>query len=137
MSKTSELTERQRYWLAHVQACEKSGLSSLAYADAHGLKVGSLYNARHVLKEKGAWRSVEAVETQSERHVPPKPKARFQRVVVKPEAKEESLPFSAQVSGQGVTPCRIHLPNGVMLEVMTSTDACALAAMVSAVGAWP
>lgn len=136
-SKISELTERQRYWLAHVEACETSGLSCRAYADAHGIKVGNLYNARHLLKEKGVWRAAEADDPRSEPSVPSQPPAGFQRVVVGSEAAEESQPFSAHVSGQGATPCRIHLPNGVILEVMTGTDACSLAVVVNAAGAWP
>jgi len=137
MSKNSELTERQQYWLAHVEAGEKSGLSIVAYADAHDLKVGSLYNARHLLKEKGVWRSAETDEARTEPGVATGSKASFQRVVVRSAGKPESKPFSARVSGQDVAPCRIHLPNGVMLEVMTRTDASALAAVVSAARAWP
>lgn len=49
-----ELTERQRFWLRHLRACEVSGQTSIDYAKAHGLKVKSLYSARKALAEKGA-----------------------------------------------------------------------------------
>ena len=138
MSKNSELTEQQRYWLAHIEACEESDLSIQAYADKHGLKASSLYNARYRLKAMGGWRGAETAQPQAQpTNVPSEPKARFKRVVVRPATEEESPAFSAQVSAQGVAPCRIHLPNGVMLEVMTATDTVALAAVVTAAGAWP
>ena len=49
-----ELTERQRFWLRHLRACEVSGQTSIDYAKAHGLKVKALYAARKALAEKGA-----------------------------------------------------------------------------------
>jgi len=139
MSETNELTERQRYWLAHIKACEQSGLSARAYADEHGLKVNSLYNARHLLKAKGVLCRAEAEEPQGVQRTPAEPKTRFQRVVVRPEVEPEVdvTAFCAPRSSQDVAPCRIHLPNGVMLEVMTATDAAALTSVVVAAGAWP
>lgn len=32
-----ELTERQRYWLDHIEACERSGQTTKAYTEAHEL----------------------------------------------------------------------------------------------------
>jgi len=137
MSETIELTERQRYWLAHIEACGESGLSARAYADEHGLKVSRLYNARHQLKAKSVLFGDGTEQAQAVQSAPTEAKARFQRVVVRPEAEANSAAFSAPRSSQGVVPCRIHLPNGVMLEVMTVTDAAALTAVVVAAGAWP
>ena len=139
MSEKNELTERQRYWLTHIEACDQSGLSARAYADEHGLKVNSLYNARHLLKAKGVLRGTGAEQPQRVQSTQPEPKTRFQRVVVRPEEEPEAdVPaFCASGSSQGIAPCRIHLPNGVMLEVMTATDTAALTAVVVAAGAWP
>ena len=55
MSKTTELTVCQQSWLEHVLACDKSQSTAKDYADEHGLSVSGLYNARSVLKKKGAW----------------------------------------------------------------------------------
>jgi hypothetical protein len=49
-----QLTERQRYWLEQIRACEGSGTSLTAYAAAHGLEVRSMYTAKKVLIRKGA-----------------------------------------------------------------------------------
>ena len=48
------LTEKQQFWLSHVQACDESGQSMRAYADANGLSVTALYNWKSVLRGKGA-----------------------------------------------------------------------------------
>ena len=48
------LTERQRYWLKHVRACDSAGQTSVEYARAHSFNVKSLYSARKALAEKGA-----------------------------------------------------------------------------------
>ncbi len=55
MAKTSGmLTERDRYWLRHHAACEKSGLTAKAYARKHRLSVHGLYQARKRLRGTGA-----------------------------------------------------------------------------------
>ena len=53
VEQNDQLTERQRFWLRHLRACEVSGQTSIDYAKAHGLKVKSLYSARKALA--GAW----------------------------------------------------------------------------------
>ena len=55
MSETTELTERQQYWLEHIEACDESGCSAKEYAEQRGLSLSGLYNARCVLKKKGVW----------------------------------------------------------------------------------
>ena len=47
----SSLTERQRYWLKHIHACDAAGQTSVDYAQAHGINVKSLYSARKTLAE--------------------------------------------------------------------------------------
>lgn len=47
------LTERQRYWLRHVRACEASGKTAAAYSGTHGLNGRTLYGAKKVLVRKG------------------------------------------------------------------------------------
>jgi hypothetical protein len=47
-----ELTERQQYWLSHIEACEASGESLKGYAEAHGFAAGAIYAAMKVLIRK-------------------------------------------------------------------------------------
>lgn len=49
-----KLTDRQRYWLEHIQACEVSGKGATAYAAAHGFRVGAMYAGKQMLVRKGA-----------------------------------------------------------------------------------
>jgi len=50
-SRSKELTERDRYWLRHQRACDRSGLSAKAYARKHRLSIHALYQARRRLRE--------------------------------------------------------------------------------------
>ena len=52
--KLGTLTDRDRYWLRHHAACEKSGLTAKAYARRHRLSVHALYQARKRLRGLGA-----------------------------------------------------------------------------------
>ena len=47
------LTEKQAYWLNHIQQCEQKSLTAPAYCDQHGLKVSQLYSYKHELRRKG------------------------------------------------------------------------------------
>jgi hypothetical protein len=99
-----ELTERQRHWLAHIQACEASGESLKAYAAAHGFAAGAIYAAKKVLIRKG-------LLDQSP--------ARFQRI-------------NAAVRGP-VCEWRVELPNGAAVGFCGAVDATALSAVLQAV----
>jgi hypothetical protein len=136
MSKTTELSAIQRYWLSHIKACEKSGSTIKAYADEQGLPVGSLYNARHQLKAKGLWSSDPTDWVEADCEHPTKPTPAFRRVIVATDTTEAPPIHSSVFPTPATTRCRIHLPNGVMLEVMTGTDAVALASVVEAARAW-
>ncbi len=46
LAEEMRLTERQRYWLEHIRACEASGKSVTAYAAEHGFHVGRCTLAR-------------------------------------------------------------------------------------------
>jgi hypothetical protein len=136
MSKTTELTVCQQHWLEHVLACDKSECTAKEYADEHGLSVGGLYNARCVLKKKGAWSGGDVELVSPAPREPAEPATTFHRVTVKPAPRDEAPVLSPSQPSQSDTPCRVHLPNGVMLEVMTGANAVALAAVVEAAGAW-
>lgn len=96
MSNDSGLTERQAFWLGHLRTCGKGSLK--AYAEAHGLDVGSLYEAKSRLKRKGALPSTLARVVRVERGE-----------VVRPA-----------VSGPAY--CRVHLRNGVSVEVACPSE---------------
>lgn len=136
MTKTTELTVRQQYWLKHILSCDRTGGSAKEYTEKHGLSLSGFYNARCVLKKKGAWSGTGIERVASTPNEPAKPAATFQRVTVKPAPMDKAPVVSLAPSNQTTDPCRIHLPNGVMLEVMTGAEAVALAAVIEAAGAW-
>ncbi len=52
MSKTV-ITERQQYWLDHVQAAETFNGTLVEYAEVEGLKVKDLYQWKTILMKRG------------------------------------------------------------------------------------
>ena len=97
------LTERQRYWLEHVQTCAASGKTVAEYAAEHGLAAQAMYAGKKILVRKGV--------------LPPARPARFQRAqVVRPVVGSE---------------WRIHLPNGVSVVFSGSVDAATLTTVLN------
>ncbi len=47
------LTERQRYWLEHIQSWNQSGLRMSEYAKDQGFAVRSMYDAKKALVKRG------------------------------------------------------------------------------------
>jgi len=89
------LTERQRYWLDHVQACAASGKTIAEYAADQGFSASTMYAGKKMLVKKGV--------------LPPTRPVQFQRAqVVTPVAGSE---------------WRIYLPNGVSVAFSGSVDA--------------
>lgn len=99
-----ELTERQRYWLEQIQACEATGTSLKAYASAHGFAAGAMYAAKKVLIRKGLL---------------PQSPARFQRV-------------HTPAPGRG-SEWRIELPNGAAVGFSGVVDGATLSTVLSTV----
>ncbi len=91
------LTERERYWLGHHGACEKSGLTAKAYARRHRLSIHALYQARKRLRAMGALEPAATRSSQAE----PRPSGGFTRV----EAPAAARPRY-----------RVRLPNGALVE---------------------
>ena len=89
------LTDRQRYWLEHVQACETSGKSMVEYAASKDIDVRGMYAGKKVLVSKGA--------------LPITQPTRFQRVQV--------------MEAAGSNQWRIGLPNGVSVAFAGDVDA--------------
>jgi len=97
------LTERQRFWLEHIRACEASGKSMAEYATEHGVKVRAMYSGRKILVNKGV--------------LPGEQQNRFQRVQV----------METSVNQQW----RIGLPNGVSVAFAGEVDARTLTTVLS------
>ena len=99
------LTDRQRYWLEQIKACEASGKSVAAYAAAHGIEARAMYGAKKVLVRKGVLPRTQGV--------------RFQR---------------AETTAVGSdSEWRIQLPNGVSLNFSGTVDAGLLTIVLNAV----
>ena len=91
----SELTERQREWLAHLRACRARGLSLKAYAEQQGLNLQRFYHWHRRLKQLGLVAAAAPV--------------RFAAVRV-------------SAAGGVAGTQRLHFPNGLMLEWDGSAD---------------
>ncbi len=50
---SKSLTERQRYWLEHIQSWNKSGKKMTVYARDQDFPVRAMYDAKKALVEKG------------------------------------------------------------------------------------
>jgi hypothetical protein len=96
------LTDRQRYWLEHIQACEASGKSIAEYAAVQEFCAQAMYAGKSALVRKGV--------------LPATQPARFQRVQVM------EAPLSSQ--------WRIGLPNGVSVAFFGEVDDQALTAIL-------
>lgn len=97
MPDTEQLTERKRYWLKHIQACEANQQSLKAYAREKGLNITSLYYARKQLKRKGVLASASRPQ-------------QFVRV-------------AAPVAMSAPASCRVLLVNGTVVEVCCDLEA--------------
>ncbi len=101
------LTEKQRYWLEHLQACEISGKGIAAYAADQGLDAHTLYAGKQVLIKKGA--------------LPRTGPRRFQRVQVSDSVMDNTW--------------RIQLPNGVSVAFAGVVDMRTLSAVLTTAAA--
>ena len=60
--KKTQMTRRQQFWLAHIQAAMRGGQQLQQYAKHHGLSIAALYNAKSVFKRAGLLESASAVQ---------------------------------------------------------------------------
>ncbi|MEE8343528.1 MAG: hypothetical protein V3R51_06960 [Gammaproteobacteria bacterium] len=93
-AKETTLTERQRYWLGQIQACESSGKTVAEYAADQGIEAQAMYAGKTMLVKKGVLR--------------PRCPSRFQRA-------------QAVVPVEG-SEWRIQLPNGVSVAFSGAVD---------------
>ena len=87
---TKPLTDKQRYWLKHIERCHADGQSLASYADAHDLDVKSLYRWKNTLSKLGCFKSMSATM--------------FTRVSVEP---------SGRTDGDAL---QVRFPNGCVLQ---------------------
>ena len=104
-----ELTERQRYWLDHIQASERTGGTMKAYAQEHGLIVQELYQWKSWLVRKGILNTREDGGSL------------FERLIVERDSTTER-------------DCCLRLPNGVVMELSVPMTTQALRSLLQA--AW-
>ena len=100
-----KLTDRQRYWLKQIHACEASGKSVAAYAAEHGIEVRAMYGAKKVLVKKGVLPRTQGV--------------RFQRAET-----------TAVISD---SKWRIRLANGISVDFSGTVDAGSLSTVLTTV----
>lgn len=91
------LTERQRYWLEHIQAWNKSGKRMSEYAKDQNFPVRSMYDAKKTLVNKGILPRSRSSYT-----------ARFEQVQIIESSNESEW--------------RITLPNGLAVEFTASLN---------------
>jgi len=103
-----DLSDKQRSWLNHVEACAAGGMSMKAYAEQHGLDLQTFYFWKGRLRKIGL--------------VDPAP----ERGTIEPA---HTLPTAApRDTGKAC----IQLTNGVSIECPGDVDAAALAALLNA-----
>lgn len=101
----SQLTQRQRYWLEHLERCQAQGLTMKSYAHEQGLKVSALYCWKLKLKQRGVWNTQNTVEFAEVR-------------------------LAAQPTDTGRY--RLHFPGGFLLEWEGGVDEAAIVRLVRA-----
>lgn len=115
-SSARALTARQQFWLEHLQAWQAQSGSLRDYAREHELSVTALYTAKRWFKAKGVWQGREGG-------------ARRARQV---EATLVPVKLSAPVTRAAPSWMRVHLPNGIVVEVPEQCEATRGAALVRA-----
>ena len=101
------LTERQRYWLEQVQACEASGKTVADYTAEQGLSAQAMYAGKKTLVHKGI--------------LPRTRPSRFQRVQM------AGVPVGSEWC--------IQLPNGVSVAFSGAVDTGSLATVLNTAAA--
>lgn len=75
MPRDTALTEKQTYWLHHIQQCEQQKLAALTYCSEHQLKLSQFYSYKHDLRRKGVLVTQSKPAFVRAQVAPPKPHA--------------------------------------------------------------
>ena len=111
-----ELTERDRFWLRHLERQAAGAETSKAYAAREKLSIYALYQARMRLVARGAWRAALARKgSRPETSTP----VRFTRLAL------PTAPPPAAVA------CRLRLSSGMVVEWSTPPPVEVLAGLVA------
>ena len=102
---TRDLSDKQRVWLEHLEACLAGGGSMKAYADRHGLDLQSFYLWKGRLKKLGF-----VAERQG----------------LMPSSSSAFVPVPLLTSRQSPSRTRIELASGISIEAPHEFDADAL-----------
>ena len=101
----AQLTERQQFWLGHLRVCREQGQTLRGYAKAHGLSVSGLYTAHSTLNSRG---------------------------VLSEPAPSAPTFVPVRIAPDGAA-FRVHLPNGVVVEVPAHVEGTACATVLDCV----
>ncbi len=107
-----DLTERQRYWLKHLRAAERTGEPLKSYAERLGLSEYSMYEAKRRLRVLGVIAPAAPRKTAA---------PRFTRVTAAPR------------ESASVTSLRVRLSSGAVLEWSEAPQGDALRELVGLV----
>ena len=99
---------RDPFWLDHLRACREQGQTLKAYAHAQRLSVRTLYSARSALKRRGVLTEPACASS------PRGPAPTF-------------VPVRIPTPGAAF---RVHLPNGVVVEVPVHAESAACATVL-------
>ena len=114
---SSPLTPCQRQWLEHLETWQaQEELSLKEYARTRGLSVSALYTAKRWFKSRGIWRG-------RERGARKRSRPRLNVVPVRVS------PVAAPIMSSSV---RVHLPNGIVLEVPEHAEPARCRALIGA-----
>jgi hypothetical protein len=109
--------ERERFWRRHLLAAEAKGGTLTEYAAARGLKVGSLYEWRRILRRRGLLGEFATDSTA----------AAFVPVI--------TSPAQAAAQAPALPGCTVRLRNGVQLEFTGELPPAMLAEILGAASA--
>jgi hypothetical protein len=113
------LTERDRFWLRHLERQRSGSVDSKRYAAREGLSVNALYQARKHLVARGVW--------------PASPRRRGERERVARARRPAftRVTLGAPLGPAGVAPaCRLRLASGAVIEWREAPGAAQLAELL-------
>ena len=106
-SRSGARRAREQFWLDHLRAARQTGQTLKAYAQTHGLSVSALYTAHSTLRGRG---------------------------VLSEPAAPTLVPVRIPPVGAAF---RVHLPNGVVVEVASHVESAACTAVLECASRLP
>ncbi len=99
------LTDKQRYWLTHIEHCQEAGQSLASYAQENSLDLNALYRWKSALRKRGCFGTAAAAAS-----------TLFTRVAVEQRSRVEGATI------------QVRFPNGCVLQsdAMDETTLCVL-----------